>query len=83
VAAAGPAEADRPLVTDQRAAAVGQDWRARGETCPILLVLASQGASDAAPVRGDGNPSLWVIECLPYNAGSISYKVELHLDILI
>jgi hypothetical protein len=54
VAAAGTAEEDRPLVADQRAAAVGQDRRACSETCLVLLALAGRGASNAAPVRGDG-----------------------------
>jgi hypothetical protein len=54
VAAAGPAEEDRPLVADPRAAASGQDRRAFGEPGPGLLALAGRGAADTAPVRDDG-----------------------------
>jgi hypothetical protein len=52
------AEEDRPLVADQRAAAVGRDWRARGETCPVLLAPAGRGASDEASVRSDSAEDL-------------------------
>jgi hypothetical protein len=53
VAAAGTAEEDRPLVTDRRAAAVGQDRWARGEACPIFLAPAGRGASVETYVLGD------------------------------
>jgi hypothetical protein len=37
VAAHVAAEENRPLVADELAAMVGEDWRAVGETCPALL----------------------------------------------
>jgi hypothetical protein len=58
VATAGPADEDRPLVTDQPAAAVGQDRRARGKTRPVLLALAGRGASDEARVRRNATADL-------------------------
>jgi hypothetical protein len=58
VAAAGTAEEDRPLVADQRAAAVGQDRWALSETCPVLLAPAGRGASDEASVRSDAAKDL-------------------------
>jgi DDE family transposase len=52
VAAAGAAEANRKVVADQLAAAAGEDGRAAGEACSILLAFAGRKPSDAAPVRG-------------------------------
>jgi len=53
VAAAGPTEKNRPLVTDQLAAAVSEDGRAVGETCPLPLAPVCREPSDAPTVRGD------------------------------
>ena len=53
VAAAGAAEEDRELVADQLAAAAGEDGRAVGETCAVLLASVSRGPSDAPSFRGD------------------------------
>src|SRR5262249_15892058 len=41
VAAHGAAEENRPLVADELAATVGEDGRAVGETCPVLLAPVS------------------------------------------
>src|ERR1019366_2457478 len=54
VATAGAAEEDRELVADQLAAATGEDGRAVGEACPLLLVDAGREPSDAAPVWKHG-----------------------------
>jgi hypothetical protein len=48
VAAAGAAQEDRQLVLDQLAAEAGEDGRAAGETCPLLLATAGREPSDAA-----------------------------------
>ena len=53
VAAAGAAEEDRELVADQLAATVGEDGRAVGETCAVLLASVGRGPSDAAAVWGN------------------------------
>src|SRR6266849_4541402 len=53
VAAAGAAEEDRELVADQLAAAAGEDGRAVGETCALLLASVGRGPSDAPSFRGD------------------------------
>ena len=58
VAAAGAAEEDRSLVADQLATATGEDGRAFGETCPVLLAAVSGSSSDAAGVRGDSAEDL-------------------------
>jgi hypothetical protein len=50
VAAAGAAQEDRWLVIDQLAAAAGEDRRATGETCPLLLVALGGGSSDETVV---------------------------------
>jgi len=51
VAGPGAAEEDRELVADQLAAATGEDGRAVGETCPLLLAPVCRKTSDAARVR--------------------------------
>ena len=53
VAAAGPASRDRRLVSDQPAAAVGEDGRAAGKACAVLLDDAGGRTFDANTVRGD------------------------------
>jgi hypothetical protein len=40
-------------VADQLAAATGEDRRALGEACPVLLAPVGRGPSDSAGVRGD------------------------------
>src|ERR1019366_9711641 len=55
VAAAGAAEEDRELVADQLAAAAGEDGRAVGETCAVLLAAVGRRGSEAAGVRGDSD----------------------------
>ena len=52
------AEENRPLVADELAAMVGEDWRAVDETCPVLLPPVSLGPSDAAGVRCDSPADL-------------------------
>ncbi len=54
VAASGAATENRELVPDELAAAVGEDGRAAGETCPVLLAGAGGEPSDSAAVRGHG-----------------------------
>jgi hypothetical protein len=51
VAAGGAATANRRLVADQLAAAVGENRRAFDKACPLLLVAACGEPSDA--------PALW------------------------
>ncbi len=51
MATAGAACADREVVANQPAAAVGEDRRTADPTCPLLLVAVGRGASDAAAVR--------------------------------
>jgi hypothetical protein len=41
------------LVFDQPAAAVGEDGRAAGKACPLLLAIVGGGTFDADSVRGD------------------------------
>jgi len=53
VAAARAAEEDRELVADQLAATGGEDRRAVGETCPVVLAPVGGGPSDAPGVCGD------------------------------
>jgi len=50
VAAAGVAEANRELVADQLATAVGEDGRTAGETCSLLLAAVGREPSDEAAV---------------------------------
>ena len=52
--AAGAAQANREVVTDQSAAATGQDRWLTGEVRAVLLAVACRRASDAAAVRGHG-----------------------------
>jgi len=56
VAAAGVAEANRELVTDESAAAAGEDGRTASETCALLLVAAGGRTSDAAAIQGHAGP---------------------------
>jgi len=51
VAAGGVAGADRRLVADQLAAAVGENRRAFDKACPVLLVAAGGESSDAPALR--------------------------------
>ena len=50
VATAGAARADREVVADQLAAAVGEDRRTAHPTCALLLVAVGGEPSDAAVV---------------------------------
>ena len=50
VAAAGAAEGNRNVVVDQLAATVGEDRRATGQACAVLLAIAVREPSHAAPV---------------------------------
>jgi hypothetical protein len=54
VATVGTAEEDREVVVDELAAAVGEDRRAAGETCTVLLAALGGKSSDEAVVYGDG-----------------------------
>jgi hypothetical protein len=56
VAAVGAAQENRPLVADELAAAVSEDGRTAGETCPLLLAFSGGRTSDAAAVRVDAGP---------------------------
>ena len=56
VAAAGVAEANRELVAGEPAATVGEDRRAAGQTCPLLLASAGGRTSKPAAVRSDAGP---------------------------
>ena len=51
MAAAGAAEANRNVVINQFAAAAGEDGRAAGKACPLLLAIVGGKPSDATPVR--------------------------------
>jgi hypothetical protein len=54
VAAPGTAQKDRQLVADEPAAAVGENRRSAGETCPGLLAAFGGESSDAAALRSYG-----------------------------
>ena len=54
VAAAGAAQENGQVVTDQLAAAAGEDGRPAGEACPILLASVGGESSDAPAVCVDG-----------------------------
>jgi len=56
VPSAGAAQANRELVADQLATAVGEGRRTAGQTCALLLATAGGRTSDAAAVRGDAGP---------------------------
>ena len=58
VAATGAAAEHRQLVPDEFAAAVGQDGRAAGQACPLLLAAAGRGASTPTPVWPDAAADL-------------------------
>ena len=47
------AQANRELVADQLAAAVGEDGRATGKACAVLLADAGGRTPDKSTVRGD------------------------------
>jgi len=51
LAAAGAAGRDRGLVTDQHAAAAGEDRRAAGQACTVLRADAGGRTPDARAVR--------------------------------
>ena len=53
VAAAGFAERDSELVSDKFAATAGEDRRAAGQTCALLLATLGGRTSEPAAVRGD------------------------------
>ena len=53
VAEAGSSSRHLRLVFDQPAAAVGEDGRATGKACAVLLADAGRRTSDANTVRGD------------------------------
>ena len=53
VAAAGVAEANRELVSDESAATTGADRRTAGEACAVLLAAAGGRTSESAEVQGD------------------------------
>ena len=50
MAASAAAEESRRLVADELAAAVGQDGRAAGQACRLLLAAAGRGTSTPALV---------------------------------
>src|SRR5260370_41146256 len=54
LAAAGAAEEDRELVSDQFAAAAGEEGRQAGQACSVLLADAGREPSHAAVVRAEG-----------------------------
>jgi hypothetical protein len=54
VAAAGATEEDREVVADEFAATAGENGRAIGEACPLLLVAAGGESSDAATIWRHG-----------------------------
>ncbi len=54
MAATGFAAKDWELVLDEPPAATGEDRRALGETCPLLLADVGREPSDAASVGSDG-----------------------------
>ena len=54
MAAAGVAAKDPQLVLDELTAAVGENGRAVGETCAILLAFAGRRALEPEAVRNDG-----------------------------
>jgi len=53
VAETGAAPWNREVLADKFAATSGEDGRAAGETCTLLLASPGRGTSDATAVRGD------------------------------
>jgi hypothetical protein len=51
VASSGAAEANRGLVVDEFAATAGEDRRAAGKTCQLLLAAAGRERFEAAALR--------------------------------
>jgi hypothetical protein len=47
---------DRELVADESATRVGDDGRATGEACPLLLAPTGGRTSEPVAVRGDAGP---------------------------
>jgi len=62
VAAADAAPTNRELVSDQFAATAGEDRRAIGEACTLLLTLPRGRTSEPAAVRGDAGSDLAVAD---------------------
>ena len=56
VATASVAQANRELVADKSAATVGEDRRATGEACAVLLAFAGGRASEPPTVRSYAEP---------------------------
>jgi Transposase DDE domain group 1 len=57
VAATGAAPTNREVLADQFAATAGEDRRAAGETCALLLASPSGRTSEPAAVRSDAGPN--------------------------
>ena len=74
LAAAGSAGRDRRLVTDQRAAAAGEDWRAAGQACTVLLADAGGRTPDARAVRSDAAADRYAAASGKLTAGGIEHK---------
>ncbi len=51
MATAGVAKENRQLVTDEFAAALGEDWRPVGQACALLLAPVGRGAPESEAVR--------------------------------
>src|ERR1035437_7326412 len=74
VAAAGSAGRDRRLVADQRAAAAGEDRRADGQACTVLLADAGGRAHDARAVRSDASADRDAAASGKLTTGGIEHK---------
>src|ERR1035437_10486625 len=61
LAATGTSAEDWQLVFDELAAAVGEDGRTAGETCPVLLAMVGREPSDAAAVCQHVGTDSWAV----------------------
>src|ERR1035437_11081238 len=61
LAATGTSAEDWQLVFDELAAAIGEDGRTAGETCPVLLAMVGREPSDAAAVCQHVGTDSWAV----------------------
>ena len=67
VAAAGIAAKNRELVPDELAAAIGEDGRKVGETCPVLLVAAGGKPFDETFICQHAGADRWTVASVGRN----------------
>jgi hypothetical protein len=71
LAAAGAAQPNRELVADESAATAGEDRRATGAACAVLLAATRRGASEPAAIWSHAGPdrtataTVGIVTCWP------------------